>query len=160
MRATLIRHGEAGDDAARDEARALTMHGRADVRRVARSLAQRGGQFSVIVSSPLVRAVQTAEIVAAEFGYLGAVVISDALVPEAGVAEARAFLASLPLESSVALVAHEPILSTLAGALVGNPRFPALRKAEAVRIRLHEGPAKAGVLRWRIDPDTGRRKES
>ena len=65
MRVTLIRHAEAGDDAPRDESRALTVRGRADARRLGRALARRGVRFTLIVTSPLVRAVQTAEIVAA-----------------------------------------------------------------------------------------------
>jgi phosphohistidine phosphatase len=158
MRVTLIRHGEAGD-APRDELRALTLKGRAAVARVGRTLHRRGGDFTLIVSSPLVRALQTAEILAATLGYDGRLVASDALVPEAPVSEAVQLLATLAEadEESIALVAHEPILSSLAGALLGR-RFPALRKAEALRLRLPEGPGKPGELRWRIDPDTGDRE--
>ena len=58
----------------------------------------------------------------------------------------------------MALVAHEPILSTLAAALLGVEKHPALRKAEALRLRLPEGPGKGGEIRWRIDPDTGTRE--
>ena len=52
---------------------------------------------------------------------------------------------------SVALVAHEPILSAIAAALTGKSRYPALRKAEALRIRLPDGPGTPGTLRWRVD---------
>jgi phosphohistidine phosphatase len=159
MRVTLIRHGEAGDDAPRDELRSLTLRGRAAVARVGRTLHRRGGDFSLIVSSPLVRALQTAEILAATLGYAGRLVASDALVPEAPVSEALDLLSSLAEEESVALVAHEPILSSLAGALLGRGRFPSLRKAEVLRLRLPEGPGRpGGELRWRIDPDTGDRQ--
>ncbi|HVZ72813.1 MAG TPA: phosphohistidine phosphatase SixA [Polyangia bacterium] len=157
---TLIRHGEAGDDAARDELRSLTLKGRAAVARVAHTLRRRGGDFTAVVSSPLVRALQTAEIVAAEIGFDGRVVVSEALVPEARVSQVIALLASLHDEESVALVAHEPILSSIAGELLGRGRFAALRKAEVVRLRLPEGPGKpGGELRWRIDPDSGSRTE-
>jgi hypothetical protein len=37
-------------------------------------------------------------------------------------------------------------------------RFPALRKAEAIRIRLADGAEHPGTFRWRIDPKTGRRR--
>jgi phosphohistidine phosphatase len=159
MRVTLIRHGEAGEDAPRDELRALTLKGRAAVARVGRSLRRRGGDFTAIVSSPYVRALQTAEIVAAEVGYGGLVAVSEALVPEARVSQAVELLSSLAAEASVAFVAHEPILSSLAGALLGRGRFSALRKGEVVRLRLPEGPGKAGgEIRWRLDPDTGDRQ--
>jgi phosphohistidine phosphatase len=157
VRVTLIRHGEAGDDAPRDELRSLTMRGRATAARVARTLRRRGGDFTLIVSSPLVRALQTAEIVAAGVGYGGRLVVSETLVPEGRVSRTIAWLSTLE-EDSIALVAHEPILSTLAGALVGLERFPALRKGEALRLRLPEGPGHPGEVRWRIDPETGERE--
>jgi phosphohistidine phosphatase len=162
MRVTLIRHGEAGDDAPRDDLRALTLKGRAAVARVARSLRRRGGDFTAIVASPYVRALQTAEIIAAEVGFGGRLTVNEALVPEARVSQAVALLSSLAAEASVAsvaFVAHEPILSSLAGELLGRARFAALRKGEALRLRLPAGPGKpGGELRWRIDPDTGDRQ--
>jgi phosphohistidine phosphatase len=160
VRVTLIRHGEAGDDAPRDELRSLTLKGRAAVARVGRALRRRGGDFTTMVSSPLVRALQTAEIVAAEVGYGGRLLVNEALLPEGSVSRAMALLTSLAEEDSVALVAHEPILSALAAELLGVDRFPALRKGEAVRLRLAEGPGEKGGadLRWRIDPDTGARQ--
>jgi phosphohistidine phosphatase len=159
VRVTLIRHGEAGDDAPRDELRSLTMRGRAAVTRVGRALRRRGGDFTLVASSPLVRALQTAEIVAAGVGYGGRVVVTETLVPEGQVSRAMAWLATLAGEGSIALVAHEPILSSLAGELLGVERFPALRKAEALRLRLPEGPGRPGELRWRIDPETGSRED-
>jgi phosphohistidine phosphatase len=159
MRVTLIRHGEAGDDAPRDELRSLTLRGRAAVVRVGRTLSRRGGDFTVIVSSPLVRALQTAEIIAAQVGYEGRLLVNEALVPEARVSQAVALVASLAKEDSIALVAHEPILSTLAAALLGVASHPALKKAEALRLRLPSGPGK-GDIRWRIDPDTGNRESA
>lgn len=158
MRLTLIRHGEAGDDAPRDELRSLTIRGRASVARVGRALRRRGGDFTLIVSSPHVRALQTAEIVAASVGYGGRLLVNEALVPEGRVSRAVAWLQTVAGEDSVALVAHEPILSSLAGALLGVERFPALRKAEALRLKLPDGPGNPGELRWRIDPETGARE--
>jgi phosphohistidine phosphatase len=157
-RVTLIRHAEAGDDAPSDETRALTARGRADARRVGRALAKRGVRFSAMVSSPLVRAVQTAEIVAAAVGYRGRIVCTSALIPEADARAVLALLASFKDERSVALVAHEPILSGVAAVLLRQARHAPLRKAEALRIRLPGGPAAKGVARWRIDPATGRRE--
>jgi phosphohistidine phosphatase len=160
MRVTLIRHGDAGDDAPRDEERSLTERGRSDVRRVGRSLARVGARFGAVFASPLVRAVQTAEIVAAAAGYRGRVTISDRLVPDVfpgAVVTLLTAQANLG-KKSVALVAHEPILSRVAALLLGVGRFPSLRKAEAIRLRLPHGPERLGTFRWRIDPDTGKRQ--
>ena len=157
MRVTLIRHAEAGDDAPKDESRALTLKGRADARRLGRTLDGRGVRFSLVVTSPLVRAVQTAEIVATAVKYRRRVIASDVLVPEAAVSKVVAFLRTVSAETGVALVAHEPILSAVAAALTGRPRYPALRKAEALRIRMPDGVAGTGQLRWRVDGASGRR---
>jgi phosphohistidine phosphatase len=110
-----------------------------------------------MVTSPLVRAVQTAEIVAAAVGYRGRLLCSELILPEADPRAVVAFLGSLKDERSVALVAHEPILSGLAAALVHEPCHAPLRKAEALRIRLPAGLGGKGVPRWRIDP-AGRRQ--
>jgi phosphohistidine phosphatase len=159
VRVTLIRHAEAGDDAPRDESRALTVRGRSDARRLGRALARRGVRFTLIVTSPLVRAVQTAEIVAAAVDYRGRMPAIDLLEPEAEASEVAAYLETVADEKSVALVAHEPILSAVAAVLTHKPRYPSLRKAEALRIRLpDDGPTAAGSLRWRVDGGTGKRE--
>ena len=166
MRVTLIRHAEAGDDAPRDEARALTARGRQDARRLGQALARRGVEFSLMVTSPLVRAVQTAEIVAAEIGYRERIGVTDLLVPEGTASQVVVFLRSFlrstgrQLEGtpSIALVAHEPILSAVAAALIGRARHPPLRKTEALRIRIGNDPEEKGILRWRVDA-RGRREQ-
>ncbi|HEX3905261.1 MAG TPA: histidine phosphatase family protein [Polyangia bacterium] len=163
---TLIRHAEAGDDAPRDEARALTGRGREDARRLGRALARRGVEFSLIVTSPLVRAVQTAEIVAAEVAYRDRIAVTDLLIPEGAPPRLLAFLKAtarqLDMAPSIALVAHEPILSALAAALIGKARHPPLRKTEALRIRVgaasNGDPTGKGILRWRVDA-RGRREQ-
>ena len=163
MRVTLIRHAEAGDDAPRDESRALTARGRADARRVGRALARRGVRFSLMVTSPLVRAVQTAEIVAAAVGYRGRDACrSDAADPGGRRPGGGRLLASLADEKSVALVAHEPILSALAAALVAQAAPPVAAQgggAAHPAARRCRGGARAS-LRWRIDPATGRRERA
>lgn len=162
MRVTLIRHAEAGDDAPRDEARALTLRGRGDSRRLGRALRRHGVGFHLMVSSPLVRAVQTAEIVAAAIDHGERIVVSELLVPEGAVSRVVAFLKAAgrnqPETQSIALVAHEPILSAVAAALTQKPRHPPLHKAEALRIRLPGGIEGPGTLRWRIDARGGRQR--
>lgn len=157
MRVTLIRHGEAEARAWRDEDRALTKRGRLDVRRVGRALARHRASFSLVIVSPLVRAVQTAEIVAAATNYRKAILVTRFLIPDADPAAVRELLGQHADATSVALVAHEPILSAACALLLGVSNVPALRKAEAIRLRLPDGPAEVGRFRWRIDPTSGKR---
>ena len=165
MRVTLIRHAEAGDDAPSDGERALTLRGRGDARRMGRALHRRGIELDLLISSPLVRAVQTAEIVAAAVDYRARVEVSELLVPESAASRVIGFLKALgsPVgrdrseDRSIALVAHEPILSAVAAALTRRPRYPPLHKAEALRIRVADDLGAEGILRWRIDA-RGRRE--
>lgn len=161
MRVTLIRHAEAGDDAPSDGERALTLRGRGDARRMGRALARRGIELDLLISSPLVRAVQTAEIVAAAVDYRARVEVSELLVPEGAASRVLGLLKIVgrggPDNRSIALVAHEPILSAVAAALTRQPRHPPLHKAEALRIRVADDLGTEGLLRWRIDA-RGRRE--
>jgi phosphohistidine phosphatase SixA len=99
-----------------------------------------------VLTSPLVRAVQTAELVVAALGPPGSAIVVDiepALAPAASVRAVVAAIAKLPDESSVLLFGHEPGLSDVAALLVGDPDVPSLAKAEAVRIS-------GGRVRWRF----------
>ncbi|HZL20061.1 MAG TPA: histidine phosphatase family protein [Polyangia bacterium] len=161
----MIRHAETGDDAPRDGERALTLRGRGDARRMGRALARRGIGLDLLISSPLVRAVQTAEIVAAAVDYRARVEVSELLIPEAAASRVLGLLKALgnPVgrdgweNRSIALVAHEPILSAVAAALTRQPHHPPLHKAEALRIRVADDLGTAGILRWRVD-GRGRRE--
>jgi phosphohistidine phosphatase len=161
MRVTLIRHAEAGDDAPSDGERTLTLRGRGDARRMGRALARRGIELDLLISSPLVRAVQTAEIVAAAVDYRARVEVSELLIPEGAASRVLGLLKTVgrggPDNRSIALVAHEPILSAVAAALTRQPRHPPLHKAEALRIRVADDLGTEGLLRWRIDA-RGRRE--
>src|SRR5215469_14985125 len=80
----LIRHGvaeERGEAWTDDGQRPLTDDGKSKLRKVARGLVRLGASFDVILTSPLVRARQTAEIVAAAFDHRAPIVNVDALAP-------------------------------------------------------------------------------
>ena len=100
------------------------------------------------------------EITAAAIGFRGRVMISDRLIPDAFPAGVSSLITALGAEGkkSIALVAHEPVLSRAAAMLLQIGRFPALRKGEAIRIRLAGGSDQPGAFRWRIDPESGRRR--
>jgi phosphohistidine phosphatase SixA len=89
-----------------------------------------------------VRAVQTAELVAAGLASKVAVEVVPALAPDGEARHVVAMLKALAADANVLLVGHEPGLSGVGALLVGQADFEALGKAEAARI--HEG-----ALRWR-----------
>lgn len=142
---------------AHDADRPLTPEGTRKMRRIARELRHRGVAFDVLLSSPFVRARETAEIVAREFEcpkklefceFLAAGGDSAALIRLLNARHAGA--------DSVMLVGHEPDLSRLISRLLlGHPRLPLeLKKGGLVRLavapRLRHG--KCATLEWLLAP--------
>jgi len=120
----LVRHGIAvgREDGVPDGFRPLTGKGRRRFRKTARAFAKLGRRkLDLILSSPLVRAVQTAEILAGEARH-GEVGVLEELDPEFGV---ESLLEALAKRAdglkSVALVGHEPQLSSVLAVLAGVP---------------------------------------
>lgn len=140
----LIRHAAAVDETLelRDPNRHLTPHGREQARSLGDRLRWHDCLPTHVWTSPLVRAVQTAELVAAGLQLPVAVDVLPALAPEAPVRAVLAALQRLPADAQVVLVGHEPGLSGIAAKLLGA-ELGTLAKAEAVRIS-------DGQLRWRF----------
>ena len=154
---TLIRHGTAGD-AGRDEDRCLTRIGRHEAAKLGRRLLRTGSRFDAIISSPLVRALQTAEIVASRMHHAGAFLVDRRLEPERPPAALVELLREMPSGRRFALVSHEPIMSSLAARLLGHSLGRALVKSEALRIRMPDGLDGHGQWRWSMDPVAGKSK--
>lgn len=154
MRVVLVRHAEAVDShhVASDAVRYLTDGGRRTARRVGAALVERGVVPTRIYTSPLVRAVQTAEILAAAADLDGPV---EVWPPLAGgtTAQALGVLDNGHIEDAetVLLVGHEPSIRTMAGHLTGLGRFPGFRTSGACVIRYDDG---RGAFQWVLDPKT------
>jgi phosphohistidine phosphatase len=155
MRVLLVRHGPAVDPyaAPTDELRWLTDAGRARVLHVGTKLRELGLRFDQIFTSPLVRSVQTAELlVRAHPDYLAPIETVRGLSAETGTtAQALAPLDTVDQDDLVALVTHEPKIRVLAGHLTGHRDFPAFKPGGACLIERSEGQ---GRLLWRLDPKT------
>jgi phosphohistidine phosphatase len=149
----LLRHAHAGDSAdwdGPDSTRPLTEKGRGQADRLGRFLAAQGFRPEVILTSPKVRAAQTAEIVA---GHLGLPVgIEERLAGAVDRGTVGAILAEHGSPPSVVLVGHDPDFSDLLATLCGADipmRKGALARIEA-DLPLEPGTA---VLRWLVPPD-------
>lgn len=155
----IMRHGiavERGAPGVTDDAkRALTPEGKKKMEEIARGLANLGVCFEWIVSSPLVRAIETAKIVAEIIGGNAPLDLCDDLRP-GGAAEALiAFLAKHTNRKSILVVGHEPDLSELAGRLIGagHRAHLALKKGGCCQIEFNEFPPKSpGKLIWWLTP--------
>lgn len=164
MNLLIIRHGPAGDGAAweaagrDDRLRPLTAAGKKEMRKVATGLPTLVRDLELLATSPLVRAVQTAEIVAAEYGC--EIVPLEALEPDHDPEDAVGWLRKQQSDLTVGLVGHEPYLSTLVGYLLTGNRasFVHLKKGGAGLLEM-TAPLQlcGGALEWLLTPRVLRR---
>jgi len=139
MDVTVIRHGTAEDRAPSDAARALTPRGQVEVAAAGDRLAALAGMPpDSFIASPLLRARQTAEVVARRVGFTGPIQIDEALVPDAEPSGVRDLLVRLGDRRHVVLVAHEPILSAVCSLLTGTV-VSSLHKGEIVSMTTDRG---------------------
>ena len=134
MRIYLVRHGDAvpEEDAGSDRDRWLSPRGREAARILGRLLRETRVEPDAIVCSPLPRAVQTAELIAASVDYIGHIESWRCLEPSAQPRVAAGQLATLG--NSVIVVGHEPSISALGAFLLGRPSFPPFRTAQCCAI--------------------------
>lgn len=131
-----MRHAHAVDERKDlpDPGRQLTPAGRSAARALGQRLRWHDCTPTAIWTSPLVRAVMTAEIVAQMIEWEGPIETMMALAPGGGRKELVAALAALDPGGAVMLFGHEPDLSRLGARLTGDDDFPSIAKAQAVRI--------------------------
>ncbi len=152
MELYLLRHGVAEDGNAHtpDEERALTSDGRRKLHQVLESAAAAGLKPALILTSPLKRAVQSAEVAQAVLKDKKELLRTRALAPGATAAEVWDEVRVHRDEPSLLLVGHNPLLSELSGYLLGSNDIQIhFKKGAILRIDLeHFPPRPKGVLRW------------
>jgi phosphohistidine phosphatase len=155
MRLLIIRHAIAvprGTPGIPDADRPLTPEGEKKFQRAARGLARLLDRPDALLTSPLRRALQTAEIAAAAFGQIRPRE-TPALAGGSFEDLARA-LAEHPAKATIAVVGHEPHLSALLARLLGTQKDERLtfRKGGAALLDLPGGPAEGGHLVFYLPP--------
>lgn len=152
MKLYVMRHAVAEDAAAsfHDFDRALTLKGRKRAREVARTLQHADEKPRVIISSPLVRALQTAEIVASVLDPEEPVTVRQEIAPGGELLTLIHELVAAQ-SKSVMIVGHEPALSSLVDQLLGGHAWDKpLQKAMVIGLRIDEsGKCR---LRFVLDP--------
>jgi phosphohistidine phosphatase len=152
----VIRHGlaeERGDAYPDDAKRPLTDEGISRMRKAARGLARIGVTLDIVLTSPLVRARQTAEAVAAGLDPRPSIVNVDSLAPDGSYAAVIADLEKHSRKTRIALVGHEPTIGELAARLIGSRHAIEFKKGAVCCIDLETvPPAGPGALRWLLTP--------
>jgi phosphohistidine phosphatase len=156
MRLLIIRHAIAvprGTPDIPDDERPLTKRGRRRFRSAAEGLARLIKRPDVVVSSPLPRARETADIAAKAFGKR-VEVVEDAALAGGTVEEISRVLEKYPGDSTVAIVGHEPDLSELLARIMGTPHSSRLtfKKGGAALVDLPGSATEGGSLIWYLPP--------
>ena len=160
MEIYLLRHGIAEDQSPtqQDAHRALTNEGAARLREVLITVYKAGNSPQLILTSPYVRARQTAEIAREILRVESDIMESQALTPMAQPREAWDEIRALRSEQSILLASHEPLTGQLLGFLLGVPGLQVeFKKGAIARVDLHGfGPTPRGVLKWFLTAKLGR----
>jgi len=152
----LVRHAiaaERGEDWPDDDKRPLTARGVARFKESVSGLSRLDVAVDEIFSSPLVRAMQTAELLAAGLPGKPSIKVLDALSPGHAPGSVLAQLAKMARRRRIALVGHEPGLGELAAHLIGAGRALLFKKGGVCRIDVESLTSRrTGALSWFVTP--------
>ena len=156
----ILRHGIATEPDARTFAKdadwPLTPEGKHKLGQVARAMEALGLSFDLILSSPYLRARQTAEIIAEALKARKKLELSDNLTPGGSAKKLVDLLNHLrPSPESVLLVGHEPYLSTLISLLVAGDASLAMvmKKGGLCKLSVESlAPGRCATLEWLLTP--------
>jgi phosphohistidine phosphatase len=152
----LVRHavaedrGEAWPD---DTKRPLTDSGASRWRRSVRGLVRLGVSLDVILTSPLVRARQTSDILASAFEPRPPIVVVESLAPGGPYPTVLAEIGKQSRRAGMAIVGHEPDIGETAAHLAGLRHRLEFKKGAVCRIDVEAlTPQAIGRLRWFLTP--------
>ncbi len=157
----LMRHASAGTRRVNpklDVKRPLDKEGKRHCLQLAQVLSNLRLSFDLIVSSPLKRCLQTAQLVGTEMGYEAKILHAQALEPGADFGQFQRLLHECRSYESVLMVGHNPNLTAFLGQLIAAHGAPdaappmagvRLRKGSIARVTVERGP---GILKWLLDP--------
>jgi phosphohistidine phosphatase len=152
MRCYFLRHGiaaEAGEFHGRDFDRPLTDEGHERMVREAKTMAALSIELDVILSSPLVRAKQTAAIVAKELKVRDRLIEDTRLGLDFGPSPLASILKEHAQAKAILLVGHEPSMSHTVGRLIGGARID-FKKGSLALVDVPDPSTAGGELVWLI----------
>jgi phosphohistidine phosphatase len=151
----LLRHASAGqyNPETNDDKRPIDKTGEQQSHDVGRALAALDPDLDAIISSPLTRAMQTAEIVAGELGYEDKIVTDGALRPEASYEEFEELLSRYGKKKAILMVGHNPsmtefLIQMLSGA--DSAEFIDFKKGAVAKVE--KDGSQPAVLKWCLTP--------
>ncbi len=160
MKVLLMRHGIAAQinelpaGSRSDDLRPLTQTGKERVTQCAAFYQKAFPEAAVILHSPLLRAIQTAELVAAKFPYIERLE-STFLRPSTHPEDFLPIASSLRLPDNFIIVSHEPFLSNLAAFWTTglNDSFTIFKESGALLLEAQEFEPRRAMISWMMAPD-------
>jgi phosphohistidine phosphatase len=151
----LLRHASAGQYSPRtnDDKRPIDKTGEQQSHDVGRALAALDPELAAIISSPLTRAMQTAEIVAGELGYKDKIVTDGALRPEASYEQFEDLLARYGKKTAIMVVGHNPSMTEfLIRMLSGSESTAFIDFKKGALAKVEKYDHQPAVLKWCLTP--------
>lgn len=136
----------------KDDKRPIDQVGEQQCHDVGRALVALGVKVDAVISSPLTRAVQTAELAVRELGYKDRIVISDAMRPEASYDQFHDLLVHYANKDAIMVVGHNPsITEFLLHLMTGNEPSDCVdfKKGAVAKVDVQ---GEKGVLKWLFTP--------
>jgi phosphohistidine phosphatase len=151
LKIIIVRHAAAidRDGVVTDERRYLTPEGRDYFRKTARTIGQKGADPGLILTSPLLRAVQTADILAETLAYQGPLEAVAELEPGFDLAALERLLGNCRQVRQLVIVGHEPDLGRLVAALLHLANAFPFRKGSAIRLNFDQNDLRyPATFKW------------
>ncbi len=154
----ILRHGLAGrslEDDTMDEERPLKKNGKTQMKEIGKALKSQKISFDTVLTSPLLRACESADIVNAYCGASEEVIVTDLLAPGASYDKLVRFLNKFKESKTVAIVGHEPFLSGFASYCLSKNKSSLmnLKKGGVLMLEV-DGLIRPGrcMLSWLMEP--------
>jgi phosphohistidine phosphatase len=154
MELYFLRHGDAGSReewSGSDAERPLTPGGAARMERIGAALSLLALPLELVLSSPLARARQTAEIAARRLALRDVLKVDRRLAPGFGVDELSGILQDHRGLRALMLVGHEPDFSTVISACTGGGAVE-VKKGGIARVDIESPASPRGTLVWLVPP--------
>jgi phosphohistidine phosphatase len=154
-----LRHASAGHpgfNLKQDEQRPIDKIGERQSRDIGHALAALKVELDLVISSPLTRARQTAELAAKEMGHKDKIVIDEAMRPEASYDQFHDLLAKHSKSQAIMVVGHNPsITEFLVRLLTGHDHsaWIEFKKGAIAKVTVEES---RGILNWMLTPKMAR----
>jgi phosphohistidine phosphatase len=150
-----LRHASAGQslsDPKKDEKRPLDTEGTLQCRYIGRALAAADVSIDTIISSPLKRAMQTAQLVANELGFEQKIEMDSAMRPEATYTAFQSLLRKHQAKDAIMVVGHNPSIEEFLAQTIGRNGAAAGVDSKKGSVAKVEIKRSGGILQWLLTP--------